>query len=139
MNKKLNTLFEKAKASRRGLLEKFAEKNKTRYAASTFATETIEYRNAIAHGGDVAMDVEVISEAEEAGNTAADNWKWAFASVYLQNFSQIRGLLPIMSAEVISILNIVGNTSLHRNLRDHKQISHDTRMKIRPTRSCRSV
>lgn len=49
MNQKLNTLFEKAKATRRGLLERFAEKNKTSYSASTFSTETIEYRNAIAY------------------------------------------------------------------------------------------
>jgi hypothetical protein len=60
MNKKLNPLFEKAKAVRRGLLEGYAKRNKTGYSASTLASETIEFRNSIAHGGDVIIDVEVI-------------------------------------------------------------------------------
>ncbi|KAN0087390.1 hypothetical protein V8E54_001078 [Elaphomyces granulatus] len=52
---------------------KFASK-KTGYSASTFSSETVEYRNAIAHGGDVALDIDVIAEAQETEHGAAENW-----------------------------------------------------------------
>ena len=60
------------------------------------------------------MDVEVITETED--RTSADKWEWTFEKVYHQKFQKIRDLLASMPEEIISTMNIVGNTELHRNI-----------------------
>jgi hypothetical protein len=120
---KLQPYFSNVKALRRAILE-------SRVGRST-STNLIGQRNSITHGGDVRTDVEVITEIEPDSRDMAERWKLSFEGVYFNKFEVIRDVLPVMPEEIVSILNIVGNTVLHKNMEGKKPVRHDVRMEIR--------
>jgi hypothetical protein len=63
------------KLIRRGLLESYAQHNLASYASSSLSSKIAEERNAVAHGGDVFSNIEVINDQEESSETA-EQWKW---------------------------------------------------------------
>jgi myosin heavy subunit len=126
LHKKLQTHLVVTKGLRRGILEDYARRRKSDCDGSS---KVMEQRNCIAHGGDVSMDVEMITETED--RTSADKWERTFEKVYHQKFQIIRDLFASMPEEIISTMNIVGNTELHRNIRNHTQIPDKLRDKFR--------
>jgi hypothetical protein len=124
---KLQPYFSDVKALRRAILESHAGRTQGR----STSTDLIGQRNSITHGGDVRTDVEVITEIEPDSRDMAERWKLSFEGVYFNKFEVIRDGLPVMPEEIVSILNIVGNTVLHKNMEGKKPVPHDVRMEIR--------
>jgi hypothetical protein len=73
----------------------------------------------------------VITEIEPNSRDVAERWGLSFEGVYFNSFEVIRDVLPVMPKEIVSILNIVGNTVLHKNIDGKKPVPHKVRMKIR--------
>jgi hypothetical protein len=57
--------------------------------------------------------------------------KMEVEDVYFNKFEVIRDVLPVMPKEIVSILNIVGNTVLHKNMEGKKPVPHDVHLRRR--------
>ncbi|KAN0072143.1 hypothetical protein V8E54_009872 [Elaphomyces granulatus] len=109
-------------AIRRGLLEAQSE-----YA---LAKKFVQDRNAVAHGGDVRSDAEVIGQIENTYPERVGNWKWSFHDIYGMSYESTCPVLPTAPMEIIRTFNIHGDTKLHRNQPNKTKIPDDVRQKL---------